>query len=209
MKDTRNLLFAYCSEPSPDRTAAARNHETPCTVLDYRMKVALFLLLVLLSSVIEQADASQRGFAAVSGFVKKGDAWMEYIIKSPPFDIFDVWLRLDLSVVDGDTTGTVPENLQYKLLLDFRYLLPADEYAQYRDGALYLYFSRIKAGSVVQFKIGGEAADSGIIYQSAAINVEALNWKASDNWETNRLFLFREPGPVQISLDGPDHCSLQ
>ncbi len=78
---------------------------------------------------------------------------LRYRVRTPAYALSDVWVRLDLKTTSQRAPQATPPEIGCLLAINDEQQ-PGYEYAQYRDGALYLYFERLKPATNVQFFIG-------------------------------------------------------
>ena len=146
------------------------------------------------------------GKARISKTGNKTHTWISYSVRSPFIDLTDVWIRISVSVEAVETPA--PETLECGLKINNSFA-PPYEYAQYRDGALYLYFEKIKNNTLLEFAIGYKnvaAADN--YFQEAALSLKSNEWKTSAKWQLIDDFISMTANPMSIVIDGKNSCYL-
>ena len=168
------------------------------------MKKSIIFLLAL--TLCNAAWAEELiGKANISKTGNKTHTWILYSIRAPFTDLTDIWIRIDASIRD---MSAPPETLNCGLKINMR-SYPAYEYAQYRDGALYLYFDRLESETLMEFAIGYEkVATVQGYFQNAALSLKSNEWQTSAKWEISDYYIPPTDSPMRIVIDGMDNCYL-
>ncbi len=146
------------------------------------------------------------GKARISKTGNQTHTWILYSVRSPLTDISDVWIRINVSVEPVETAA--PETLNCGLKINNSFF-PPYEYAQYRDGALYLYFAKIKSDTLLEFAIGYKnVAAVQNYFQEAALSLTSNEWQASAKWQLRDDFISMAVSPMSIVINGADSCYL-
>ncbi len=169
------------------------------------MKKTITFVLVL--SLCSGAWAQELiGKARISKTGNKTHTWISYSVRSPFIDLTDVWIRINVSIEAVETTA--PETLDCGLKIN-NSVAPPYEYTQYRDGALYLYFEKIKSGTLLEFAIGyKKVAAVHNYFQEAALRLNSNEWKTGAKWQLRDDFISMTASPMSIVINGADSCYL-
>ena len=165
------------------------------------------IIFILALSLCSGAWAQELiGKASISKTGNKTHTWISYSVRSPFIDLTDVWIRIDASIRDVDSAH--PYTLNCGLKINMR-SAPAYEYAQYRDGSLYLYFDRLESETLLEFAIGYEkSAAMQPYFQDATLNLKSNEWEASAKWMVNDYYIPPTDSPMRIVIDGVNSCYL-
>lgn len=146
------------------------------------------------------------GKARISKTGNKTHTWISYSVRSPLADISDVWIRINVSIEAVKTAA--PETLDCGLKINNSFATPY-EYAQYRDGALYLHFEKIKSDTLLEFAIGYKnVAAVQNYFQEASLRLNSNEWKTSAKWHLIDDFISMTANPMSIVIDGESSCYL-
>ena len=169
------------------------------------MKKTIFfaLALILCSGTWAQ---ELTGKARISKTGNQTHTWILYFVRSPLTDISDVWIRINVSIEAVETAA--PESLECGLKINNSFF-PPYEYAQYRDGALYLYLEKIKSDTLLEFAIGYKK-DAAVqnYFQEAALSLKSNEWETSANWQLRDYTVSMTTNLMSIVINGADSCYL-
>ena len=167
-------------------------------------KTIIFVLALFLCS-----GAWAQELTGKARITKEGNhthTWISYSIRSPSIDLTDVWIRINVSIEAVETTA--PETLDCGLKINNSFA-PPYEYAQYRDGALYLYLEKIKSDTLLEFAIGyKKVAAVQNYFQEAALSLKSNEWETSANWQLRDYTVSMTANPMSIVINGVDSCYL-
>ena len=146
------------------------------------------------------------GKARISKTGNKTHTWISYSVRSPYISLTDVWIRVNVSIEAVETPS--PETLDCALKVNHSFV-PLYEYAQYRDGALYLYFEKIKSDTLLEFAIGYKKVSAVQNYfQEADLSLKSNEWKTSAKWQLRDYTVSMTASPMSITINGVDSCYL-
>ncbi len=165
------------------------------------------IIFVLALSLCSGAYARELiGKARITKTGNKTHTWILYSVRLPFVDLTNVWIRIDASIRDVDSAP--PDTLYCGLNINIR-SAPAHEYAQYRDGALYLYFDRLESETHLEFAIGYEkSAAVQPYFQDAALSLKSNEWETTAKWKISDYYVPPTDSPMRIVIDGTDTCYL-
>jgi len=164
----------------------------------------IFVLALLLCSGVSAQELT--GKARISKSGNKTHTWISYSVRSPFIILTDVWIKINVSIEALETPS--PGTLECGLKINHSFA-PPYEYAQYRDGALYLYFEKIKSDTLLEFAFGYKK-DAAVqnYFQEAALILTSNEWATSAKWQLRETYVSMTASPMSITINGVDSCYL-